>query len=77
MSSGGDDVHDVTALLNFIEQCTFTDKEHILMWGESRGSIMTFEILRMDDRIHAAIVTGSVPDLIAIYDLREQKMKNL
>jgi dipeptidyl aminopeptidase/acylaminoacyl peptidase len=74
---GGDDVHDVIKLLDFVERCTFADKEHIIMWGESRGSIMTYEILRMDDRIRAAIVTGSVPDLVATYNQRNQLMKNM
>ncbi len=74
---GGDDVHDVIKLIDFADRCTFVDKEHIIMWGESRGSIMTYEIIRIDDRVRAAIVTGSVPDLVATYNQRNQQMKNM
>jgi len=47
------------------------------MMGESRGSIMTFEVLRVDDRVRAAVVTGSVPDLAAIYNFREYTIQSL
>lgn len=72
---GGDDVHDVIKLMDFIELCTFADKDHMVMLGSSRGSIMTFEIIRMDERIKAAIVISGVPDLVAVYDQRDEHMK--
>ncbi len=74
---GGDDLHDVIKLLDFIDLCSFADKDHIVMIGESRGSIMTFEIIRMDERVKAAIVTGSVPDLVAVYNQRDDAMKGV
>lgn len=60
---GGDDVHDVSKLLDFLDLCAFANHNRMVMMGESRGSIMTFEILRVDDRVKAAVVTGSVSDL--------------
>lgn len=74
---GGDDVHDVLKLLDFVDLCSFADKDHIVMLGASRGSIMTFEIIRMDERVKAAIVTGSVPDLVAVYNQRDEAMKGM
>ncbi len=74
---GGADLRDVLQLLDFIDQCAFADRDRIVMMGESRGSIMTFEVLRMDTRVKASIVTGSVPDLAAVYDWRGQTVKNM
>lgn len=74
---GGDDVHDVIKLLDFAERCSFADAQNIILWGESRGSIMTFEVIREDDRVRAAIVDGSVPNLSSLYSSREFDMKNM
>lgn len=74
---GGDDVHDVIKLLDFLDRCAFADHNRMVMMGESRGSIMSFEILRMDDRVKAAVVTGSVPDLAAIYDFHEPTIQGV
>ena len=74
---GGNDVHDVIKLLDFLDLCAFADHDRMVMMGESRGSIMTFEILRVDDRVRAAVVTGSVPDLAAIYDFREYTIQSV
>ena len=74
---GGEDVHDVSKLLDFLDLCAFADHDRMVMMGESRGSIMTFEILRVDDRVRAAVVTGSVPDLAAIYNFREYTIQSL
>ncbi|MAT41477.1 MAG: hypothetical protein CL609_03975 [Anaerolineaceae bacterium] len=68
---GGDDVQDVIKLLDFAERCTFADSNKIVMLGGSRGSIMTYEVLRMDDRVRAAIIAGGVPDLASVYHFRE------
>ena len=74
---GGDDVHDVIKLLDFADSCSFADSDHIVMWGASRGSMMTFEVIRMDERVRAAIVTGSVPDLVAVYNFRGRSMQSI
>ncbi len=68
---GGDDVQDVIKLLDFAERCAFADSSKIVMFGGSRGSIMTYEVLRMDDRVQAAIIAGGVPDLVSVYDYRK------
>lgn len=74
---GGADVRDIIKLIDLVGSCPFIDHDHVVMWGESRGSIMTFEILRVDDRIDAAIVDGSVPDLVAVYNFRNQDMQSM
>ena len=38
---------------------------------------MTFEVIRMDDRVRAAIVTGSVPDLVYAYDHSGSSMQSI
>lgn len=68
---GGDDVQDVIKLLDFADRCDFADSGKIVMLGVSRGSIMTYEVLRMDDRVRAAITMGGVPDLVSAYHFRE------
>ena len=73
---GGDDVQDVIKLLDFTERCAFADSSKIVMFGGSRGSIMTYEVLRMDDRVRAAIIAGGVPDLDSVYDYRNGAMIN-
>lgn len=65
---GGNDVHDVIKFIDFAEQCAFADSEHILMWGTSRGSMMTYEVIRSDTRICAAIIISGIPDLVELYN---------
>jgi dipeptidyl aminopeptidase/acylaminoacyl peptidase len=74
---GGDDVQDVIKLLDFAERCAFADSGKIVMLGVSRGSIMTYEVLRMDDRMRAAITLGGVPDLASAYHFREGSMQSI
>jgi dipeptidyl aminopeptidase/acylaminoacyl peptidase len=42
---GGDDVHDVTRLLDMVQQVPEADQGNVFMLGQSRGAIMTFRAL--------------------------------
>lgn len=42
---GGDDVRDVTRLLDLVQQLPEADKNNVFMLGQSRGAIMTFRAL--------------------------------
>ncbi len=74
---GGADIEDVLSLIDFARRCAFLDGGHIALFGESRGSIMVYEVLRIDGSICAAAVTGSVPDLKAAYEIRDQSMEKM
>ena len=51
---GGDDVNDVLRLIDISESFEFAQQGGVFMAGASRGGMMTYIALRMDDRIKAA-----------------------
>lgn len=72
---GGDDVNDVIKLIDFAGQLAFADRENIFMVGVSRGGLMTYRVLAMDDRIRAAVSLAGVSDVIGNYNDRVDGMK--
>lgn len=78
---GGADVQDVVSLIDIAEQLSFGNGK-IFMLGTSRGGLETYcalkeEYLAGKDRISAAVVSSGVSDLIKIYNVREQEMKDI
>lgn len=67
---GGDDVHDVLALIPLLQSLPFVDAERIGMFGGSRGGMMTYLALKAQtlagqDDIKAAVTVGGISDLFA------------
>ncbi len=67
---GGDDVHDVLALIPLLHSLPFVDAERIGMFGGSRGGMMTYLALKAQaltghDDIKAAVTVGGISDLFA------------
>lgn len=72
---GGEDVNDVLGLIDICANADFLDPEQINMLGVSRGGMMTYEVLRRDDRVHRAAVTGGMADASAVYEARDDMKK--
>lgn len=68
---GGDDIHDVTKLVDIGGQLAFADTDNIFMFGVSRGGLMTYGACRDDDRIRAAVSVSGVSDVAALYNTQE------
>lgn len=64
---GGADVDDVTRLLDLCEQFSYIDKDAINMMGISRGGMMTYEVLRRDERVHKAVIISGLSDCFMSY----------
>ncbi len=78
---GGADVQDVISLMDIAELLLFGDGR-MYMFGGSRGGLETYCVLREEylagrDRILAAVVVGGVSDLMNVYNVREQGMKDM
>lgn len=67
---GGADVDDVIRLLDLCEQFSYIDKDAINMLGISRGGMMTYEVLRQDERVHKAVVVSGLSDCFMAYEER-------
>lgn len=68
---GGDDVHDVTHLIDICEKFNYIDFDKINMLGISRGGMMTYEALRGENRIHKAVVVSGLADSFMEYEERQ------
>ena len=73
---GGEDVQDVTALVDLAEKFTFTNGK-IYMFGWSRGAMMTYMVLSRDERITAAVAGAGMTDVAKNYKEREDGMKTI
>lgn len=67
---GGQDVHDVLALISLLQSLPYVDDERIGMFGGSRGGMMTYLALKEQalagrDDIKAAVTVGGISDLFA------------
>ncbi|GAB4430496.1 MAG: hypothetical protein Kow00106_25080 [Anaerolineae bacterium] len=67
---GGDDVHDVLALIPLLQSLPFVDGQRIGMFGGSRGGMMTYLALKEQalagrNDIKAAVTVGGISDLFA------------
>lgn len=67
---GGADVHDVIKLIDLCGEFAFVDMDKLYMMGISRGGMMTYEAIREDDRIQAAVVVSGVADVRMSYEER-------
>lgn len=66
---GGDDVHDVLNLIPFLKSRALVDPNRIVMFGTSRGAMMTYLTLKAETQrktrdIKAAATVSGVADLI-------------
>lgn len=69
---GGRDLDDVLALYEVIKAHPHADIEHIGMFGESRGGMMTFLALKKCPWIKAAATVGGMADLSRMKKLRPE-----
>jgi dipeptidyl aminopeptidase/acylaminoacyl peptidase len=60
---GGDDVNDVTNLIDILPEILNTDTTRIGMYGWSRGGMMTYLAHAKTNRLKAIAVGGAVSDL--------------
>ena len=67
---GGSDVNDVLNLIPMLESLPFVNPDKIVMWGMSRGGMMTYMVITMTDKIKAACVIGGITDLIQLFNER-------
>lgn len=69
---GGDDLTDVTTLIDLCEncfECASIDK--LCVAGVSRGGIMTYMTARTDSRVKRIIAVSAVSDLLKAYNDRD------
>lgn len=74
---GGKDINDVLNLIPLAKSLPFTDPNKIVMYGISRGGMMTYLAIKEGAKIRAAAVVGGVTDLIQTYKEREEAMKKV
>jgi dipeptidyl aminopeptidase/acylaminoacyl peptidase len=74
---GGDDVNDVLYLIPLLESLPFVDPNNLVMFGWSRGGLMTYITLTKTERINAAVIGGGVTDLIQEYNNPNHPMKQV
>ena len=68
---GGADVDDVIHFVDFCGKLSFVDPQKINMLGVSRGGMMTYEVLRNDNRVHKAVVVSGLADSFMGYEERD------
>ncbi len=68
---GGDDLQDVSKLIDLCEYFSFVDMEQLYMMGISRGGMMTYMAVREDDRIKKAVVVSGEADNFMGWEERE------
>lgn len=73
---GGDDVDDVTKIVDLCGNFDYIDNSKINMLGISRGGMMTYEALRGNDKINKAVVISGLADAFMGYEERDD-MKTL
>lgn len=74
---GGEDVQDVTKLLDLCEKFEFVDMENLCMMGSSRGGMMSYMVARCDERVKRLVIISGLTDLIQAYEEREDMAKIL
>lgn len=57
-------------ILDLCEQFSYIDEDAINMMGISRGGMMTYEVLRRDERVHKAVVVSGLSDCFMSYEER-------
>lgn len=74
---GGKDIKDVLNLIPLAKSLPFTDPNRTVMYGISRGGMMTYLAIKEGAKIRAAAVVGGITDLIQTYKEREEAMKKV
>jgi len=74
---GGDDINDVLNLINISESFHFAKQGGVFMYGGSRGGMMTYIAVRMDDRIKAAASWAGVSNMANLLDERTPGMRHI
>ncbi len=74
---GGKDVNDVLNLIPLAKSLPFTEPDKIVMYGISRGGMMTYLAIKEGADIKAAAVVGGITDLIQTYEQRGEGMKKV
>lgn len=67
---GGADVNDVMKQIDLCEEFQFVDMDELYMVGMSRGGMMTYEVIRQDERIKKAVVVSGLADSFMWYEER-------
>ena len=62
---------DVIHFVDFCGKLSFVDPQKINMLGVSRGGMMTYEVLRNDNRVHKAVVVSGLADSFMGYEERD------
>ena len=69
---GGDDLADVTTLIDLCENCfEFASVDNLCVAGVSRGGMMTYMTARTDNRVKRIIAVSTVSDLFKAYNDRD------
>ena len=74
---GGKDVNDVLNLIPLAKSLPFTEPDKIVMYGISRGGMMTYLAIKEGADIKAAAVVGGITDLVQSYEERAERMKKV
>jgi dipeptidyl aminopeptidase/acylaminoacyl peptidase len=74
---GGKDINDVLNLIPLAKSLPFTDPNKTVMYGISRGGMMTYLAIKEGATIRAAAVVGGITDLIQTYKERDEGMKKV
>jgi dipeptidyl aminopeptidase/acylaminoacyl peptidase len=65
---GGQDLDDVSNLLDTAKTLSYADIANVFMYGVSRGGMMTFLEMKRGVHMNAAAVVGAVYDLAAFHE---------
>ena len=75
---GGDDVHDLTKLVDVALDMDFVTGEKVYLVGFSRGGMMAYRVCQdYGDKIQACAVNSGLADSYLMYETREQAMKDV
>jgi len=74
---GGDDINDVLNLITISESFHFAKQGGVFMFGGSRGGMMTYIAVRMDDRIKAAASFAGVSNMFDLHSERNPGMQHM
>ena len=75
---GGQDVHDITNLIDIALSTSFVKGRQVYLVGISRGGMMAFRACQdYGDKIRACVINSGLTDARAMYYTREQSMKDV
>jgi dipeptidyl aminopeptidase/acylaminoacyl peptidase len=71
---GGNDVHDVTNLIDIAVHMPFVKSDQVYLWGISRGGMMAYRAIQeKPGRIRAAVINSGMADCYVSYN-RDKSM---